>query len=88
MSVVMVNGFVCFSGCDAAKARKGEDPRERTNSAEPASAAKERDKSPAAELAQALAESAQPNTVDPADALRAPDTVAGRRTAQLVDLTI
>lgn len=26
MSVSVVNGFTCFSGCDEAKARRGEDP--------------------------------------------------------------
>ena len=26
MSVSIVNGYVCYSGCDAAKARTGQDP--------------------------------------------------------------
>jgi hypothetical protein len=31
MSVAIVNGYVCMSSCDAAKARKGDDPREAKN---------------------------------------------------------
>jgi hypothetical protein len=88
MSIAMVNGFVCFSGCDAAKARMGEDPRERTNPAEPASAAKERDRSPAAELARAVADTTQADAVRPAGDLHPTDTVAARRTSQAVDLIV
>lgn len=28
MSMSVVNGYLCMSGCDAAKARQGENPRE------------------------------------------------------------
>lgn len=28
MSISIVNGYVCTSGCEAAKARRGEDPRQ------------------------------------------------------------
>jgi hypothetical protein len=87
MSVSVVNGFLCFSGCDAAKARKGEDPRERANLAEPA-AVKERDKSPAAEFARASAETITANVVDPAHDSRATDSPGARRTGQSVDLFV
>ncbi len=35
MSVSVVNGFVCYSGCDAAKARTGQDPHPKTDSGRP-----------------------------------------------------
>ena len=91
MSVSVVNGFVCFSGCDAAKARKGDDPREQTNLAELASVAKERDKSPVVEFGGALAEmiaANAANTINPANGSQAADSPAERRTGQSVDLFV
>ncbi len=31
MSVSIVNGYVCYSGCDAAKARTGQDPHPKSD---------------------------------------------------------
>ena len=36
MSVSVVNGFMCFSSCDAAKAAKGENPHPKPDAAIPA----------------------------------------------------
>ena len=91
MSVSVVNGFMCFSGCDAAKARKGEDPREQTNLAQLASAAKERDKSPVVEFGDVLAEMIAANAanrVDPTNGSHAANSPAARRTEQSVDLFV
>ncbi len=35
MSVSIVNGYVCYSGCDAAKARTGQDPHPKTDTSQP-----------------------------------------------------
>jgi hypothetical protein len=35
VSVSIVNGYVCYSGCDAAKARTGQDPHPKTDSGQP-----------------------------------------------------
>ena len=88
MSVSVVNGFVCFSGCDAAKARKGEDPRERANPAEPASEARERGNSSAVEFGGALAEINAASAVQPADDTSGPASPATKRTAPAVDLVV
>ena len=31
MAVAIVNGYVCYSGCDAAKARTGQDPHPKSD---------------------------------------------------------
>jgi hypothetical protein len=38
VSVSIVNGYVCYSGCDAAKARTGQDPHPTTDSSQPGAA--------------------------------------------------
>ena len=35
MAIAVVNGYVCYSGCDVAKARTGQDPHPKTNSSQP-----------------------------------------------------
>ncbi len=35
MSVSIVNGYVCYSGCDAAKARTGQDPHPKSDTGQP-----------------------------------------------------
>ncbi len=35
MSVSIVNGYVCYSGCDAAKARTGQDPHPKSDAGQP-----------------------------------------------------
>jgi len=34
MAISVVNGYLCYSGCDAAKARSGQNPHPSTNGAE------------------------------------------------------
>ena len=34
MSVSIVNGYVCYSGCDAAKARTGQDPHPKSDTSQ------------------------------------------------------
>ena len=35
VSVAIVNGYVCYSGCDVAKARTGQDPHPKTDPSQP-----------------------------------------------------
>jgi hypothetical protein len=38
VAVSIVNGYVCYSGCDASKARTGQDPHPKTDSSQPGAA--------------------------------------------------
>ena len=35
VAVSIINGYVCYSGCDAAKARTGQNPHPKTDSSQP-----------------------------------------------------
>jgi hypothetical protein len=35
VAVSIINGYVCYSGCDAAKARTGQDPHPKTDTSQP-----------------------------------------------------
>ena len=35
MAVSIINGYVCYSGCDAAKARTGQDPHPKSDTTQP-----------------------------------------------------
>lgn len=35
MAVSIINGYVCYSGCDVAKARTGQDPHPKPDSSQP-----------------------------------------------------
>ena len=38
MAVSVINGYVCYSGCDAAKARTGQDPHPKSDTGQPGTA--------------------------------------------------
>ena len=68
MAVSIVNGYVCTSSCDVAKAKKGEDPHPALHAAgdEPQDAAV--DRGPAVRFGGALSNTRQADGVKPADA--------------------
>ena len=39
VAVSIINGYVCYSGCDAAKARTGQDPHPKTDTSQPGATA-------------------------------------------------
>ena len=70
MSISIVNGYLCFSSCDAAKARAGENPHPATPGAKQASAngATDTGRGPAVLFGGALRDASAGNAVNAADA--------------------
>lgn len=54
MSITVVNGYLCTSGCDAAKARTGQDPHPRSPADQTQSAVSDPTRSPAVVFGGAL----------------------------------
>ena len=84
MSVAIVNGYVCMSGCDAAKARKGDDPREAKNLAEGGGERLRAGNEPAVTFGGALLD--PPNAIRAADRVGSTDQTISRRLGGAVDL--
>ena len=68
MSISVVNGYLCTSACDAAKARTGQDPHPRSSADPTQSAASDPTRSPAVVFGGALVDR---NTTGPAGATSA-----------------
>ncbi len=73
MAVSVVNGFLCYSSCDAAKAAKGENPHPRADAASTSGAEASRSDGPAVIFGGALKApgnqvNAPPSTSPPQDA--------------------
>jgi hypothetical protein len=71
VSVSVVNGYLCYSSCDVAKARSGKDPHPKPDESGQADGAQGADPSPAVVFGGALAgrnaaTPADPATADPA----------------------
>jgi hypothetical protein len=70
--VSVVNGYVCFSGCDEAKARQGKDPDAPPGSPPGTKAEKPFDQQPATVFGGSLKDRLSANPVDPAASDQAP----------------
>ncbi len=94
MAISIVNGFVCTSSCDVAKAKKGEDPHPATGAEKIAEEkeAKASDPShasdPAVVFGGALAQLPPSATVQPAGATRPTDPTSPRPPGSALDLTV
>jgi hypothetical protein len=93
MAISIVNGFVCTSSCDVAKAKKGEDPHPATGAEKIAQEKAEkasdpmRANDPAVVFGGALARSSTA-VVRPVDAIASADAANPRRPGSSLDLTI
>jgi hypothetical protein len=100
MAISIVNGFVCTSSCDVAKAKKGEDPHPLTGAAKIAAEREEaandplkaddprRAADPAVVYGGALAELSQTRTVQPVEPGRPTDRADLRTQGLAVDLLV
>ena len=93
MSISIVNGYVCTSSCDVAKAKKGQDPHpsegplEEPGKSTPGASASSTSRDTAVVLGGALADPTDPNAIKPV----APNDPAAASTAtgkNLVDLLV
>ena len=82
--VAIVNGYVCFSTCDAKSAQQGKDPNAPPGSApgtkahKPGDPVSSFDSQPATTFGGALQDFIDANAVTPSDAAQAPDGPQGR----------
>jgi hypothetical protein len=91
MSVSVVNGYLCMSGCDAAKARRGENPRESANPAieDSRSGAGDPDRrDPAVRFGGTLAALGNDRQVTPVQALDATSEAYSHNAFRIVDRLI
>jgi hypothetical protein len=94
MAISIVNGFVCTSSCDVAKAKKGEDPHPATGAEKIAKEKEEkasdplRAGDPAVVFGGALARLSATAAVQPTDAARATGSIDPRTPGSSLDLTV
>jgi hypothetical protein len=85
VSISIVNGYVCYSGCDVAKAATGQDPHPKTDSSQPGATTPTAGgvQNPAVTFGGALANR---NAVPPAGASPQAGATTGNPPPNLVDL--
>jgi hypothetical protein len=94
MAISIVNGFVCTSSCDVAKAKKGEDPHPATGAEkiteEKAEKATDplRADDPAVVFGGALAKLSSTAGVQPVDGTRPTDSTNPRTPGSALDVTV
>ena len=93
MAISIVNGFVCTSSCDVAKAKKGEDPHPLTGAAKIAAEKDEKASDPlkadpAVVFGGALAGVSAAKAVQPVDAGAAAGAAAVRTPGSAVNLLV
>lgn len=87
MSVSIVNGYVCYSGCDEAKARSGKDPQAKPGEVEDDKTKTGSLDAPATLYGGALAELDAPGAVTPVGAT-ADTATAGNGRRPLLDILV
>jgi hypothetical protein len=91
MSVSFVNGYLCTSGCDESKAKRGIDPHPSTNpdnvNGRNASSSPGRADDPAVVFGGALL-SASANSVQPVNSAQSSDSTSSQNGQHTVDLLV
>lgn len=87
MAISVVNGFLCYSSCDAAKAAKGQDPHPRTGAAGQNSAEASGREGPAVILGGALKRSGNDGAV-PAGSDRSNESTLPRNRNTSIDVSV
>jgi hypothetical protein len=85
VAVSIINGYVCYSGCDAAKARTGQDPHPKTDTSQPGATAPTAGgvQNPAVTFGGSLADR---NAVAPVDNSQQAGSTSGSQRPNVVDL--
>jgi hypothetical protein len=85
VSISIVNGYVCYSGCDVAKAATGQDPHPKTDASQPGATTPTAGgvQNPAVTFGGSLADR---NAVTPAATAQQAAATSGDGSPRLVDL--
>jgi hypothetical protein len=88
MAISVVNGYFCANSCDAAKAKKGEDPHPSTDpgSVDGKDRSSARADDPAVVFGGSLSNTLQPQAVAAPSATQPDDRAAARRTRLAIDI--
>ena len=86
MTISIVNGYVCMSGCDVAKAKKGEDPHPSTQGTKPEGGSQPDDRGPAVLLGGTLVQGLTSDALKAADSTAGTDATSSRAQKLTIDL--
>ena len=86
MAISVVNGYVCTSSCDVAKAKKGEDPHPATHAANGESRDDATSRGPAVLFGGSLGNRPATDTVKAVEATGSPDPADWRTRKLTVDI--